>query len=98
MRRFSRWRGGASNAPNEYNACLFLRNADQKRYGGIRKRLASDYVLSSDDPAKADKIYPKGMVSMKRTMFDYEGESGEPEKSPAAPTENDGVAFGQNGR
>ena len=67
-------------ACDEYLACLFLRNADQKRYGGIRQRLARNYVLDSGNAAKASQVYPTGLVKMKRTMFDYEGKSGEPTK------------------
>ena len=35
-------------ATEEYLACLFLHNSDEKRYGHIAERLETDYVLTGE--------------------------------------------------
>ena len=83
-------------ATEEYLACLFLHNGDDKRYGPVAERLETDYVLARGEKKNEEGIYPQDRVTMKRVMGNLGGTGAMAAKrTNNDDAQDDGVAFQQ---
>jgi len=72
----------------EYLACLFVRVADQTRYGGLKARLDNEYLTQKKS------AYPKTMAGALKILQNFKAETNAGGKAAAAEAEA-GVAFAQ---